>query len=63
MMVCVTAMAVGSYQGQSLLQNKGREGFYPEELVALRANTWGDVILMLLTVTCKWGSSNVRGAK
>lgn len=59
-MVCVTAMAVGSYQGQSLLQNKGGEGFYPEELVALRANTQADVTLVVLTVTCECGSSNVK---
>lgn len=63
MMVCVTAMAVGSYQGQSLLHNKGGESFYPEELVVLRANTHGDVTLVLLTVTYEQGSSNVRGAK
>lgn len=63
MMVCVTAMAVGSYQGQGLLQNKGREGFCPEELVALRANTQGDATLVLLTVTSEWGSRNIRGAK
>lgn len=29
-------LAVEFYQGQKLLQGKGEEGFYPEELVALR---------------------------
>lgn len=30
------AMTVEFYQGQRLLQGKGEEGFYPEELVVLR---------------------------
>lgn len=46
MMICVMAVAVGSCQGQGL-QSKGGEGFYPEELVALRTNTQGEVMVVI----------------